>query len=153
MPQNEKFKQLEVEIAIDRDNLENELINQANWHWHASKEAIDAISFRDNAKADVDNYEANLSLTFRYEAINRNERRTEAQIESLVKSDANRIELVQKYLMAKRNAERWLALRDSFVQKGYALKELVSYLRHDQVAEASYSEQRREAFRDFKKPG
>ena len=152
MPRDEKFAQLEAEIAIDRENLDAELINHANWHWHASKEAIDAISLRDNAKADVDNFEANLNLTFRREAAHRNERITEATVDSLVRSDPDRIKLLERYLIAKRTAERWVALRDSFVQKGYALKELVTLFRTNNIAEASYAEQRRDAFNNMKKP-
>jgi hypothetical protein len=146
------FAELEGLVQIDRDNLATELINHSSYYWHASKEAVNAISLRDAAKSDVDNYEANLNITFRHDAVQRNERVTEALVDALVKSDNERIRFVERYLKAKREAELWIALRDSFVQKGYAMKELVTVLRTGDVAESSYAQQRLEALTNLKKP-
>jgi hypothetical protein len=93
-----------------------------------------------------------LNITFRHDAVQRNERVTEALVDALVKSDNERIRFVERYLKAKREAELWIALRDSFVQKGYAMKELVTVLRTGDVAESSYAQQRLEALTNLKKP-
>jgi hypothetical protein len=120
---DETLTELSTRIKIDQHELEVEFITQPNDYYHAATGYALAISLRDQAKNNLDAAEAGLYLMFRREAGDRN-KPTEAQLDAMVKSDEMRVEYFDHYLQSKQLASRWEALRDSFVQKGHALREL-----------------------------
>lgn len=113
--------ELSNKLRIDPDDMDVELITQPNDFYHAATGVAMAISLRDEAKNDLDVAESELYLMFRRDAV---EKLTEAQLDAMVKSHELRAEYFDKYLEAKQWADHWLALRDSFTQKGHALREL-----------------------------
>lgn len=149
----QRYEELEARLKIDQMNLDAELIGHPHDYWHAAKGATEAISIRDKAKDIHDRYAANLNMIFRREAHERKERITEAQLDMMILSDQDCIDMWNQYLQYKKEADLWVGLRDSFIQKGYALKSLIDVLRSDQIAAYSYAEQRKDAFANYKKPG
>jgi hypothetical protein len=120
------LSELEQNIKIDPDELEIELIKQPNDYYHASAGFAMAISLRDQAKNELDIAEAELFLAFRDEVIARTERPTEALLEAMINASDIHRSYVDKHLETKLLADKWLALRDSFIQKGHALRELAN---------------------------
>jgi hypothetical protein len=117
----ETLNELADKIKIDPDSLDTEFINQTNWYYHAATGYAMAVSLRDQAKSDLDTTEAELYLSFRNGT---RDKPTEAQLKAMVEADDVRREYLALYTQAKQLADRWLALRDSFTQKGHALREL-----------------------------
>jgi hypothetical protein len=117
----ETLNELADKIKIDPDSLDIEFINQTNWYYHAATSYAMAVSLRDQAKNDLDTTEAQLYLSFRDQT---REKPTEAQLKAMVEADDIRGEYFALYTQAKQLADRWLALRESFTQKGHALREL-----------------------------
>ena len=148
----ERLEQLQERIKIDETNLSAELISHPHDFWHAARGTVDAISQRDKAKAILDSYSSNLNMIFRQEAAARKERVTEAQLDYMVMSDEDRIKLQEEFFKHKKHAELWQGMKESFIQKGYALKSLVDLSRAEQSVTSSYAEQRRDAFQNYRKP-
>lgn len=115
------LNELVVRIRIDQHDLDNEFVSQTNDFYHASTGHALAISLRDQAKNDLEVAEAEIYLMFRSEA---KEKPTEAQLDAMVKSHEVRSQYFDRYLTAKLLADRWSSLKDSFIQKGHALREL-----------------------------
>lgn len=143
------LEELEEQIKIDDTNINAELISHPHYFNHISRGAADAVSVRDMAKFEVETYESALYLRIRKDFVERGERTTEALLDHLVRSDPNRIKLVNNYLSAKHLADQWSALKESFIQKGYALKELIDNRKSDNITEGSYSSQRRDALSSY----
>lgn len=116
--------ELSENIKIDQDDMDGEIISQPNDFYHASTGYAMAVSLRDKAKNDLEIAEAELYKMFRDEVSARGDRATEKLLEAMINSNEVRQEQFDKYLEAKLLADKWLALRDSFTQKGYALREL-----------------------------
>jgi hypothetical protein len=125
----EALTELAAKIKFDPEDLDVEIISQANYYWHAAGGYALAVSLRDKAKNDLEVAEAELNLLFRREATDKT---TEPQLKAMVTASDLRLELFDKYIAAKLMADRWLALRDSFTARGYALRDL------DQDRRANY---------------
>jgi hypothetical protein len=134
----ETLAELSNQIKIDPDALEIELVTQTNHYYHASTGHAMAISLRDQAKNDLDITEAELYLMFRREAGEKN-RVTEAQLDAMVKANEVQHEYFDRYLKAKHLASKWEALRDSFIQKGHALRELAELYKLNYFGERATS--------------
>lgn len=119
----ESLAELGEKISIS-DDLDVEFVTQPNDFYHAAIGFALAISLRDKAKNDLEVAESELYLMFRREASSATTRPTEAQLDAMVKSNEVRLEYFETYLTTKQLADRWMALRDSFIQKGHALREL-----------------------------
>jgi hypothetical protein len=130
--------ELSEKIKIDQDNLDVELVTQTNDYYHASRGHALAVSLRDQAKNNLDVAEAELYLMFRREAGDR-VKLTEAQLDATVKSNEIRQEYFTKYLETKLLADKWLSLRDSFIQKGHALRELAELYKLNYFGERATS--------------
>jgi hypothetical protein len=126
--------ELEKKIMIDPDDLDVELVSQSNNYWHAAAGFAMALSLRDKAKNNLDVAEAELNLHFRQKAT---DKPTEAQLKAMVTADELRQQHVDDYISAKLLADKWLALRDSFTQKGYALRELAEQRKANYFGEHS----------------
>jgi hypothetical protein len=147
----DRLDQLEEKIKVDETNISAELISHPHDFYHVARGAADAVSLRDMAKFNVETYESELYLSLRKELLESGNKFTEALLEHLVHRDPDRIKLVEKYLNSKHLSDRWSALKESFIQKGYMLKEIVDNRKSDNIAEGSYSSQRREALSSFQR--
>jgi hypothetical protein len=119
-----RLLQLEEKLVIDPDDLDHELVVHSNDFYHACQGYDLALSRRDQAKEEIANHEAALSLEIRRSYATRKERITEDHIKALIQVDNNHTSLVKEYLELKYLADRWKSLRDSFDKKGGALDNL-----------------------------
>jgi hypothetical protein len=132
----EALDELAQRVRIDQSELDVEFVTQTNDYYHAATGYAMAISLRDQAKNDLEVTEADLYLQYRRQAV---ERPTETQLNSHVKTHELRQEYFDKWLSAKQLADRWMALRDSFTQKGHALRELAELYKLNYFGERSTS--------------
>jgi hypothetical protein len=120
------FAQLKDGLNIDIDNLDFALIKQPNQYFHVAQQHALAISRRDKLDHEMDVLKASLDREIRLEAIKTGEKITESQIKAAIERDKEHRALMFEYLYAKREADQWLALKDSYQQRSYILKDLVS---------------------------
>jgi len=146
-----RFRQVEDRVEIDDTNIEAELIRHPHDFWHVASGVADSVSIRDMAKFRVETYEAELNTTLRREFAEQGVKVTEAHLDRLVTRDLERTKLFEHYLHTKHEADLWLGLKESFSQKGYMLKEVANNQRSDNVAESSYSRQRRDAMDNYRR--
>lgn len=150
MPSNSfTYDQLEEEVQIDDTNIDAELIKHPHIFFHISAGHADALSQSDLAKHRVEIFEADLYLEIRRKMVADGDKFTETLLEKMVNRDDRRIALVDRYLEAKHTADKWRALKDSFIQKGYMLKDIIDNRKSDNVAEGSYSRQRHDAMERY----
>lgn len=131
------LNELSDKIKINPNELDTEFVAQPNDFYHAATGCAMAISLRDKSKNDLEVAEAELYLTFRREASEAAERLTETHLDSLVTGHEIRQEYFDRYLDAKQLADQWIALRDSFTQKGHALRELAELYKLNYFGERS----------------
>lgn len=132
----ESLNELAERIKIaGHEELDTEFISQPNDYYHAATGFAMAVSLRDQAKNNLDVAEAELYLHFRRNS----EKLTEANLKAMVEADDDRHEYLDQYMQAKLLADKWLALRDSFTQKGHALRELAELHKLNYFGERSLS--------------
>jgi hypothetical protein len=148
-PMEERFAHLEERIVIEENDVEAELIGHPHDYFHASQGHADAVSLRDLAKHDLDVYEAQLNLNLRKVLNERQEKYTEAMINSMIICDQECIKLYEAYLDTKHVADLWAGMKEGYIQKGYMLKIFVDNRKSDNITEGSYSSQRRDALKNY----
>jgi hypothetical protein len=111
-------------MRIDRDALDEALMEQPGLFLGVSQEYAMAVSNRDRCKADVELVHAKASLSVRQMLEEEGKKATEAIIASLIELDKNYRRAFNAYLESKADAERLSALKESFGQRGYVLKDL-----------------------------
>jgi hypothetical protein len=121
-PQNlERFRK---HLAIDKDELDACLIEQPEIFDHVADAHSLAIADRDATKLDLDEAEAEEGSKIRDRAAQMEEKLTEASVrEQLILSSRLRI-LRRQHLEKKAIVDRWAALKESFHQRNYMLREL-----------------------------
>jgi hypothetical protein len=132
----ESLNELAERIKISGpEDLDTEFVSQPNDYYHVSTRHAIAVSLRDQAKNNLDITEAQLYLSFKRNS----EKLTEANLKAMVEADDIRGEFLDLYMQAKLLADKWLALRDSFSQKGHALRELAELYKLNYFGERSVS--------------
>lgn len=121
----DNLEELQKGLRIDRHDLDTELVNQPSLYFKVGQFYAEAISVRDKARLDRDKEHAELDRYIRQEAHGNNERVTEAQVLSLIKEDVSYDIAQTRYSELCKVAEIWLALKESFQQRSYAIKDLV----------------------------
>jgi hypothetical protein len=120
----ERLKELKEALLIDRNDLDTELVHQPNLYYQVGEAFSEAISFRDEAKFNRDREAAELDRAIRREALDNNEKISEAQVANRVKENPSYYDYHERYLLLSKNAAFWEALKESFQQRSYAIKDL-----------------------------
>lgn len=121
----EDLESLEQGLRIDENALEEALQQQADLFYRVSKNLALLISQRDAAKQEREYTEAKADSYLRDDARNSDDKITEKEIESRKKLDTSVIKVSDKYLRLAAEVKQWEALKEAYLQRGYALKELV----------------------------
>lgn len=117
------MEELKGVLAIDRSDLDTEVI-QISQIWHqAAEQHVMAVSERDELKLDIKETHATLDAQFRRKLAD--EKFTEAMITHSVTSSEKMKGLNRQYLAACLQADLWEALRDGFNKKNDQLRNLV----------------------------
>jgi len=118
------YDQLSGLLKIDRDQLDEELIAQAQHFWHVAEAHERAVSQQDEKKLDLEITEVELDKEVREQMAADGERVTEKQVEASVKREDEYYKANQAYISAKAEAGRWSALREAYRHRRDMLIEL-----------------------------
>lgn len=111
-------------IAIDKNALDDEFIHQGELFHRVSDRLAITISMRDEKKDYVRELEASTDQTIRSEALENDERMTEAQIKQRITLDRGVQAANAQLAELNRQVNRLAALKESFIQRSHALREL-----------------------------
>lgn len=116
----------ESALIIDRDSLDDALIEQPDLYYRVARRLSDAISNRDLAKFDVEKMTADVAKSVRKELSAGQNKATEAMVAEHVAREPALTSAQHDLLDAKRAVDRWQALLGSVEQRSHVLRELTS---------------------------
>lgn len=112
-------------LIIEKNLLDDELINQPILYQEVAEQYALAISRRDAANENVKRVDADLYKRIREAAAVEGTKVTEAMIQSEILTHPEHIEAYDAYLECKKQADLWATLKDSYSQRSYAIRDLV----------------------------
>ena len=101
-------------LAIDPDNLMDDLVKHAELCWEVGEKAVEATAIRDAAKLAVGQLEAELDGVHRAALAKKHDKVTEAMVASAIKDDAKLAKAQDDYLSTKVAADQWNKLDTAF---------------------------------------
>lgn len=113
-------------LAINKYTLDDEFVEQADIFYRVSEAAAIAVSVRDAAKDTLARGKAQLELELRKDAVDSKVRVTDKEILANVEADEGTLVLTTDYLDKRTDADLWFALKESFIQRSYMLRNLGS---------------------------
>ena len=113
-------------LKIDRNNLDEEVIRQPGLYEEVSTQAALAISKRDELEEKLKITAAQLDTKVRKRMEKRNERITEPIVKNKILGHMEYKDVWEDYIELRRKAARLQALKESYQQRGYMLRELVT---------------------------
>jgi hypothetical protein len=123
---DETYKLLSDGLAIDRDILDIELIQQANSFFHASEGAAFAQSIRDKKKLALDKVVAELDNDIRDNMTSDGEKVTEGKVTQQINREQDYLSASMDHNKSIHNLKNWEALKDAYRMRADMLKALVS---------------------------
>jgi hypothetical protein len=125
------YEELEGGIRIDKHALDDMWQNHPDLFHRVAKQQVWWNSEADRLKSDLERAKGEKYNDLRQAAVKKGETlgkggMTEAAFNSEVANDKGIIKLSQEMLEARREANRWLALKESYEQRKWALQGLVS---------------------------
>lgn len=141
----EMLDQLQDQLAIDRDDLDTCLSDQPNLYFHVADVYTRAIADREKAQSELSMTKARIDREIRHASAEEGTKRTEASIEKEMKGDKRYHEARRIWEDKAALAERWGALKESYQQRSFMLRELVQlYIseRHDVAGQSGAYEAR-----------
>lgn len=126
----EDYQQL---LAIDPENLMEELIHHAEHCWEVGERATQAVAERDAAKLAVEQLEAELDSVHRAKLAKAQDKVTEAMVKASIKDDPKMAAAQDEYLTSKLAADQWNKMDASFHTRSGMLK-LVTFVALKQVS-------------------
>lgn len=121
------LSELQAQLAIDKSELDDEVIRQPSLFYMVSEKLTDALAERDAAKEELANVDADLSAHYRAKLTKTTKGRvTDSSVAIHVQADAEHEKAFRVWLDAKTKADKLQALKDAFQQRSYMLRDLVS---------------------------
>ena len=120
------LEELERGLRISRDDLDGALIEQPDIFHRVSTELALAISVRDAAKLERDQVQAELDMELREKFARAETKITEVALSRELETMPRMVTLRKDLGRLSALVDRWSALKESYNQRGYALKELVN---------------------------
>lgn len=112
-------------LHIDRGNLDRVIMEQPVLYEKIGRAAAIAKSYSDSCYDNLKRTDAEVSLLLRQDLENEGRRVTESTLQSMVMASEEHKQAFEKSVRARRLSEEVAALRDSFIQRSYMIKELV----------------------------
>ena len=125
------MKPLDVEefrrhLLIDKDDLDTEFVQHPSLYFRISEASVLASSRRDEAAEKLKLVDAELDGDVRDDLEKAGQKVTEAQVKASILMHKRHQEAAQQLSDLTFEASRLQALKESFAQRGYALRELAS---------------------------
>jgi hypothetical protein len=121
----EELAGFKARLLIERDNLDQELIEQPQLYYEVSENLAQSVGRRDAKKNELKRLEAEL-FTYYMQELGKSAKPTQAKVEAAVGQDEDYQGLYGEYLDANREADLWLAMKEAYSQRSYVLKDLCS---------------------------
>lgn len=144
-PEGGLLRELEAGLKIDKNDLDEAWIKHPDLTYKVGEQFALAISNRDALKLTIGEETAALDQQFRRQAAEAGEKVTETAIAKQIEGSQRMITLKQQYGQACYKADQWLALKEAFTQRSYALKYLVELYVAGYFASSSGGAHRRDA--------
>lgn len=144
-PKPDLVEDLKGLLKIDKNALDEELVQSPELLFRVSDAYIEAIDLRDALKNDLAVAEAEADKKIRHDADVAEEKITEGAIKARVLTHKDRVKAYTAYLDAKLAADRLGALKEAFTLRGYAIRELCQLFTSNYYQERSV---RRDARQD-----
>lgn len=112
------------QLAIDKFNLDGCIERQAGLFNEIAVSLAEAISQRDFLKKDYEDVQAEVAAEVRHEAKQDSRKMTDKAVTECVAEDKDVKQAHTDFLDAKRSVDLWAALKESFMQRSYMIKEL-----------------------------
>ena len=122
----EKIEELKPGLAIDKNSLDDEVIEQPQKFNEAGELSATAAARRDFLKEELAVIDAELSGVHRRKIEKATGKATESQVSNAVLLDPKHKAASAQYINAKETADKATALRDSYHQRRYMIQELSS---------------------------
>jgi len=120
----ERLTELRDRLIIDRHRLDDMLVEQPQCFEKASQLLAEATSVRDGLKNDIKVHEAMIGQSVREDLERTGKKTTEGLVASLIASDAVRTKMATDLLEAERELIEAQGVKDAFVQRAHALRDL-----------------------------
>ena len=143
----ENLDKSKAKLAIDEDDLDSALIEQPEFFFHVCEHYARAVARRDETKLDLDEIRAMVDAEIREDATTEGRRITETQIDYQLRADERVRKVKRRYIADTAVSDAWGMLKESFQQRSFMLREMVSLAISQQrdIASAYGSSSRREA--------
>lgn len=119
-----KLESYKSQLAIDKYRLDDALEKQAHYMYEVGEQYAEKVSTRDALKERIETVDAEIAEKFRKAAAAAGEKLTEANLQQKIAMSEHHLAAHEEYLEAKKDAEMWGAMKDAFIQRGLALREL-----------------------------
>lgn len=139
------LQKLRESLRIDRDDLDTALEEQPELYFHVAQAAATSVAEADAALLDRDQVIAKNSKEIREGFLNSGEKATEARIQEEITLCPEVQRMRRARVAAGEEAGNWQALKDSYHQRSFMLRELVAlYIaqRHDSAMAGGSAEAR-----------
>lgn len=111
-------------LRIEKDDLDNCLVEQPELYDHVGEALSLAIAERDSTKLDLEEAEAEEGQKIRSRAAQMDEKLTEASVREQLTLNSRLMKLRRLQLEQKALVDAWSVLKESFQQRSYMLREL-----------------------------
>ena len=128
---------LHKQLEIDKSALDDEVIRQPSLFYMVSEQLVEASAERDAAKEDLAMVDAELDAHWRTALNTGTARVTDKAIQSHIQTSQRHKDAFIAYLDAKAHADKLLVLKESFQQRSYMLRDLVSLYTANYYEESS----------------
>lgn len=120
--------QLREELSINKNALDDCLMEQPDLYYHVAEGYTLAVAARDAAKLDLEQTMAEKAEEIRERALRDDEKITETAITRKLATDPEVAGLEEHLLELRGTADKWQALKEAFQQRSFMLRELVQML-------------------------
>lgn len=122
----DRIAELEKVAGVDKHALDDNLEEQPDLFYRVSKACAIANSQADIAKMNIDELTARLDGTYREDFAKAGEKVTDTAVKQAIANDPEIRQATTDWLEKREIAARWMALKDTYVQRSYVMKELVT---------------------------
>lgn len=126
-----QLEYFQTRLKIDKDNLDDELADFPSMFFSVSDYYVDADRYAKRLAQRLDREKASITSALRDAAAEENEKKTETQLKQEVSLHPKIVKLSGRLRQAEKVAKKWDVLKESFVQKSFSLKGLVSLSMHE----------------------